>query len=901
MARKDRRKGLISGAGWVPDVYYLLVNRGFLKRGNLFEGRTAMMNMVLVTIITVLISGTFYLRERVSNKARDRVARTYEVRVHLNAVADKIKNLELGHYGYLITDDASFLKTYNQELGQESSEATTARSWSAGGNSLFDEFHILRESIADNPEQRENLDLLEQLILRSLAYSDSTLRLRKEQGLETAAREIGSRKGLALTDSIDGLIAAMVSEEQRIYNERLAAEERHLGLNRMLMYAAIFVFFVGLIIEVMLSIGYRRSRRQAQLELQEHEILLRAIMDGNKHGIFSTDRNGIIISFNRAAERMLGYEASHFVGKTAGDMMDYVYNPEELRERAGQLSVKFGRPVRGIEVFLLPLKGRDVYEQEWTVLRSDGIRIPISLTVTALRDSEGEIRGYLGIAQDITERKEVDRVKNEFISTVSHELRTPLTSIRGALGLVGSGAVGSLSEKAAELVAIARKNSERLVLIINDILDIKKMESGKLSLRIMPVSVSETIHQALEANRHYGDKYSVNFVQKRLPDARVMADPDRLMQILANLLSNAAKFSPPGSEVWVGAESRNGRVHFSIRDFGPGISEEFRPRIFQKFAQADHSDTRFHEGTGLGLSIAKNLVEAMGGSIRFETTLGKGTTFFFELPQEHVSGIHEGASGATELVRQPVLVCEDDRDVATLLKIWLDKAGFSVDSAYSLQEAREKMRNHSYAAMTLDLMLPDGSGLDLIREIRVNPATSTLPVVVVSVKAETDRKSLDADALGVADWLSKPIDEQQLVGALRRAISGMGQNKPSVLHVEDDLDLVHIIGRSLQGLVDLTVATTIREAEKWLKIRRFDLVVLDLSLPDGSALELLDRLTALTGHPVPVLILSAHETDETVHAKVKAVLIKSRMSEARIVETILSLVGEGQFQQQEES
>ena len=266
-----------------------------------------------------------------------------------------------------------------------------------------------------------------------------------------------------------------------------------------------------------------------------------------------------------------------------------------------------------------------------------------------------------------------------------------------------------------------------------------------------------------------------------------------------------------------------------------------------------------------------------------------------------VSGIHEGASGATELVRQPVLVCEDDRDVATLLKIWLDKAGFSVDSAYSLQEAREKMRNHSYAAMTLYLMLPDGSGLDLIREIRVNPATSTLPVVVVSVKAETDRKSLDADALGVADWLSKPIDEQQLVGALRRAISGMGQNKPSVLHVEDDLDLVHIIGRSLQGLVDLTVATTIREAEKWLKIRRFDLVVLDLSLPDGSALELLDRLTALTGHPVPVLILSAHETDETVHAKVKAVLIKSRMSEARIVETILSLVGEGQFQQQEES
>ena len=869
-----------------------------MRGRGLFVGRPAMANMIFVTILTLLISGTFYLREQVLNRARSRVTRTYEVKGHIHTISEKIKNMEVGQYGYLITDDTAFLEPSTKELRQDASENDDGDGV-VKNHSLFDEFRTLRGLTADNPAQRRNLDQLEQLILQRLDYSDSTTRLRKTLGLNAASVEIGSRRGLSLTLDIDAIIAGMLAEEDRLFRERLLTEKKHLRLNQILMYSAVLVFFVGLIAELSLAIAYKSRRREMEMALQEHNILLHAIMDGGKHAIFSTDSTGTITSFNRAAERMLGYPASHFVGRKAGEMMEQVYEQEELRTRAQELSVKFGRPITGIEIFLLPLEGQGIYEQEWTVCRNDGKRVPITLTVTALRTQGGEIHGFLGIAQDISDRKEIDRVKNEFISTVSHELRTPLTSIRGALGLVSGGAAGQLPEKASELVAIAHKNSERLVLIINDILDIKKIESGKLSLHIVPVGVADVVQQALEANQIYGDKYSVTFISKRVDaSARVMADSSRLMQIMANLLSNAAKFSPAGSEVWVNADCRDGRVHFSIRDFGAGISEEFRARIFQKFAQADQSGTRHFEGTGLGLSIAKRLVEAMGGTIRFETTLKNGTTFFFDLPQAHVVSSASASTFHDGVEKQRILICEDDRDVAALLKVWLERAGFAVEMTHTLAETREKLRSKSFSAMTLDLMLPDGSGLDFVHELRVNPITHGMPIVVVSMSAEEGERA-SGDVIGIVDWLTKPVDEGQLVEALKQAVSGIGEARPHILHVEDNVDLAHIIGRSLQGIVDLTIASTLREAEKWLKVRRFDLVVLDLTLPDGSGLDLLERLNSLAGYPVPVLILSAHETDKTVQSKVKAALVKSRVSEARIVETILAMV-QGQNPQVEE-
>jgi signal transduction histidine kinase len=245
---------------------------------------------------------------------------------------------------------------------------------------------------------------------------------------------------------------------------------------------------------------------------------------------------------------------------------------------------------------------------------------------------------------DLSQRLEIERLRTDFVSTVSHELRTPLTSISGSLGLLQAGAMGVLPEKAAAMIRIAYKNSGRLVRIINDILDIGKLEAGQLTLRMVRLSLAELLGQAIEANAAYAEQYGVRFLlDGGSDDKRVLADPDRLMQVVTNLLSNAAKFSRPGADVLIRVRPGSTTMLLEVEDTGPGIPEAFQGRIFEKFAQADASPTRRFEGTGLGLSIARQLVQAMGGTIGFTTVVGQGTIFHLELPlagKAHIVPVH---------------------------------------------------------------------------------------------------------------------------------------------------------------------------------------------------------------------------------------------------------------------
>ncbi|MFL5805062.1 MAG: ATP-binding protein [Roseiflexaceae bacterium] len=240
---------------------------------------------------------------------------------------------------------------------------------------------------------------------------------------------------------------------------------------------------------------------------------------------------------------------------------------------------------------------------------------------------------YAEIQHELNERKRIERLKDEFVATVSHELRTPLTSIRGALGLIAGGVTGEIPAQTMAMIEIARTNSERLLRLINDFLDIEKIEAGKMAFTLWPLQIMPLVEQAIAANRAYGEQFGVIFVLEHVaPGATIATDSDRLMQVLNNLLSNAAKFSPPGGTVYVAVACREGTLRIGVRDRGPGIPAEFRSRIFQKFAQADSSDTRQKGGTGLGLSIAKAIVERLGGQIGYETELSVGTTFYVDLP-----------------------------------------------------------------------------------------------------------------------------------------------------------------------------------------------------------------------------------------------------------------------------
>lgn len=237
-----------------------------------------------------------------------------------------------------------------------------------------------------------------------------------------------------------------------------------------------------------------------------------------------------------------------------------------------------------------------------------------------------------GVVRDVDERKRVDQMREEFIS-VNHELRTPLTSIRGALGLLAGGMAGELPPQAKSLLDIAASNSERLVRLINDILDIEKVESGTLGFRMESMDLGSALGQALEVNAVYARYYDVALrLVRSEPGVFVLGDPDRIQQVLANLLSNAAKFSPRGGTVEVELARAGERVRVSVSDHGPGIPGEFRTRVFERFAQADASVARQERGTGLGLSISKAIVERHGGRIWFESEPGVRTTFSFDLP-----------------------------------------------------------------------------------------------------------------------------------------------------------------------------------------------------------------------------------------------------------------------------
>lgn len=256
----------------------------------------------------------------------------------------------------------------------------------------------------------------------------------------------------------------------------------------------------------------------------------------------------------------------------------------------------------------------------------------VSASGLTLRNASGQAIRMTGLIWDITESRRVERMKNEFVATVSHELRTPLTSIRGSLGLVSAGVAGPLPERAASLVNMALNNCERLTLLINDILDMEKLESEKQRFDVRRMDVSELVSRSLEDNAGLAQSLSVHFVTPEpLCHVDVLVDPGRFLQVMANLLSNAGKFSPAGAAIEVTARCHQDRVRVSVRDYGKGIPPEFQSRIFQKFSQADSSDSRSRAGTGLGLAISRAIVERLGGHIGFVTGPG-GTTFYFELP-----------------------------------------------------------------------------------------------------------------------------------------------------------------------------------------------------------------------------------------------------------------------------
>lgn len=507
--------------------------------------------------------------------------------------------------------------------------------------------------------------------------------------------------------------------------------------------------------------------KKSELKLQEINSLREAIFDATSISIISTDKNGLIKTFNKGAEKMLGYSAEEVIDNITPAPF---HLPEEVAAHAEKLHKELGWNISlGFDVFIAKCREGGEDENEWNYVRKDGSLVPVLLTVTALRAPDGEITGYMGMARDIAELKRIDRMKTEFISTVSHELRTPLTAISGALGIINGGALGDLPDTAKKMLNIAQKNSQRLIHLVNDLLDMEKLVAGKMHFDMREQPLLPLIQQSLEQNAAYASQYSVTYALDSTipPHLEIKIDAQRLQQVMANFLSNASKFSPENSVVDVKIEHVYNNVRVTVTDRGLGIPDEFRARIFQKFSQADSSDTRQKGGTGLGLAICKEIVERMGGKIGFESEMGRGSSFYFEMPTHEIYGEHFEKQLENKGTGARILVVEDDPEVAELLATMLRSNNYRVDIAHNAHTALERLALYQYQAMTVDIQLPDMNGITLIKQLRADATTQRLPIIVLSANLDKDFMVNRQDPVfhGV-QWLQKPQTSIEVLAAL---------------------------------------------------------------------------------------------------------------------------------------
>ncbi len=368
---------------------------------------------------------------------------------------------------------------------------------------------------------------------------------------------------------------------------------------------------------------YERSvlEQSERLYAEQERLLLQTTLlesqgEASLEGVLSVSLDGRILFANRQLAEMWGVDRPVIGAKayreTLCSMAERSADPDGFLERTAAVG--------------------DERESSKEVALADG-RTFDSYTAP-IRSRESQLLGRVWHFRDITALKEIGRMKDEFISAVSHELRTPLTSIRGSLDLMVNGVMGSLSTESMSLAKIAQSNCERLGRLIDDVLDIEKMEAGRMELRMQPIALESLLEQAVDSMRPFGEQLGVGFrLASSAPGAQVRADPDRLTQVMDNLLSNAAKFSPAGGTVRIDLARLDTQLRVSVTDLGPGIPQAFQGRVFEKFARVGTSSARHKGGTGLGLSIARAIVERLGGTIGFSSEPGGETTFRVDLPE----------------------------------------------------------------------------------------------------------------------------------------------------------------------------------------------------------------------------------------------------------------------------
>jgi PAS domain S-box-containing protein len=623
------------------------------------------------------------------------------------------------------------------------------------------------------------------------------------------------------------------------------------------------------------------ERQRTDEALKNSQARLAGVVEIADDAIISIDANQCITLFNQGAEKIFGFEASEVLGRPLNILLPSRFD-QDHRQYITDFS-KFPTQTRKMG------ERREIYGK-----RKDGSEFPAEASISKLKLGKDTI--YTVYLQDISDRKQIERMKNEFVSVVSHELRTPLTSIHGSLGMLSSGLIKAESEQGKRLLQIAADSTERLVRLINDILDIERIESGKVEMEKQTCNVGDAINQAVNIMQPLADKAGVAIFVTAASAYSIWADCDRIVQTLTNLISNAIKFSKAGDTVTLEVQQQDEEVLFSVKDTGRGIPKDKLETIFERFQQIDASDSRKQDGTGLGLAICKSIVQHHQGRIWVESIVNEGSIFYFtiplcksvlvpqlENPELEISGISKPAN---------VLVCDDDPTIRTQLKTLLERKGYRVTTVAKGEDAITTATTQHPEVILLDLVMPGMNGWEVMAILKERPDTCDIPIIICSVCTP---ENIDQSSHEFVDWVCKPVEEHSLFPILRQVLNQ--SSKPSkVLVVEDDPELAELLTTLLTiNGIEIFLAKTGREAIQLSQQVNPDLLILDIMLPEGDGFGVVEWLRQHNQlSKIPLLVYSAIDLDQLERTRLKLghteFLTKGRVTTQEFEQKVMGLL-----------
>lgn len=782
------------------------------------------------------------------NGLRQQADESFQRRGLLIGILSDMRAAEGSQRGYVITGDQEFRVHYDD--------------WRDRVQQAFVKVANLYQ---DAPVPPSGVVALRRTADAKFQEMDRVLAVYAQSGPTAARARVTDGEGKRLMADLQQQLDRVIETEQNIGEARVAVHQgRTLTLQRV-MWILAAVCSLSLALTLYILWCQRIAHYRMELRSFEGAMRNRTILDSTIDPIIIVNPSGSIETINKAATRMLGYQPADLERRDFDVILDIAPGMGSFLDRIGLVNGELKTP----------------YWTDRQARHQNGRMLPVDVALGMMTLPDGD--HVVVSLRDIAERKRIERLKDELISTVSHELRTPLTSIVGALGLLRLDRTNQLKDDAATLVAIAENNAQRLIRLINDMLDLDRIDSGKLRMTMQPLDLKDALLRACEDNGGLLRAGHIPILHI-LPDDPliVKGDEDRLIQVITNLLSNAIKVSPTGRGVVTGImRSTDGRrAIVYVDDDGPGIPEEFRSRIFRRFERAISDDGI--AGTGLGLAIAREIVDQHDGELWYEDRVGRGTRFAFSLP---ITAPATTAPGIGADIK--ILICESNPLIARNLQAQLFEEGYASRIVDSARAARVAIAANGYTLLLLDMALDDADSFQFAREVRRLESPDKLSILMVSAQGGDHQSPVSLD---LVDWIDKPIDPSRLKAAIATSFRHSGIDRPTVLHLDDDQDTLEITAAALKGIAYMLKATTLAEARALLHIETPHLAILDIHLEEGMGLDLLPDLIDDEGLSIPTIIYSAHDIDSDIIGKVDAVLVKSRTSLPDLKATVRRVV-----------